>query len=332
LGRFESLEDFISKVDPSQINRKVWESLIKAGAFDKWGDRGALLESIDSILGAVAKLNKDRSSGQTDLFGNSSEASIKLKIELPSDASNYSQHEYLQWERELLGIFLSKHPLEPYGELLSEQTVPIIKVTPENDTKSAVVGGLINAQRQITTKNGKQMSFVRLEDINGDECELVVFPSVFKEYNTILQPDKVVIVNGRINASDKNGYLLSEAKLVVNSVREISEQDADKYKPIGRKKSLGQAPKQAQPTIEKLEWDEPGDRPKRLYIRVADTSNIELLENLKSQLDTYKGQDETVLVLGVDKQIIKLPQKITYDEELITGLKQLLGQDCVVYQ
>lgn len=337
LGEFSSIEDFISKADPSQINRKVWESLIKAGAFDRFGERGALLENVDAILAAASKLNKDKNSGQTDLFGSGSDSSFKLQLSIPKTSINYTQHDYLQWERELLGLFLSKHPLEAFETLLSEKTVPISKIAPEHDGKSATIGGLISATRQITTKNGQAMAFVKLEDINGDECELVVFPSVFKDFGEVFTSDKVIIANGRINATDKSGNVLPEAKLIVNSVELVTYEEANSYQSTGHKKGLGSSSKKRENTTEptngiNLEWDNPFDKPKRLYLRMTNTGDNKLLQDLKVLLDSNSGGSEAVLVVGADKQVIKLPQKVNCDSQLMGSLKDLLGQDFVKFQ
>ena len=131
LGKFETIEDFISSVNTRTVNRKALESLAKAGAFDCFGDRSTLLHNLDTILAYGQRLAKERASGQTDLIGNLIEGTTTkptLKLEIP--ATKYNPHEMLIWERELLGLYLSHHPLEAYSALLSEQTVALNTLKP----------------------------------------------------------------------------------------------------------------------------------------------------------------------------------------------------------
>ncbi|HOR23116.1 DNA polymerase III subunit alpha [Candidatus Saccharibacteria bacterium] len=333
-GLYTSIEDFLSKVDNTQINRKVWESLIRAGAFDRFADRGCLLDSIDKIIATGSKVGRDKNSGQIDLFSNTDNKGVKLSLDIPKKNTAYSDHDYLQWEKELLGLYLSKHPLEDYEVILSEQTVPLAKVTNKHDNQLAVVGGMVSAIRQITTKNGQPMAFVRLEDINGDDRELVVFPSVYKEVFTTLNSEKVLKVKGRINATDQNGNLLADAKIIVNSVTTIDIKEAKEYKPTGRKKSLGskKANSEEIPAEESIQWNEPLAKPKRLYLRMPDSDDLKTLHSLKQILDDNPGKNETVLVIGQDKQIIRLPQKVDCSDKVVESLCSVLGKDSVKLQ
>jgi DNA polymerase-3 subunit alpha len=335
-GAFTSLADFLQKVNNSLINRKVWESLIKSGAFDRFGDRGAILENIDTILAVGSKLNKDSQNGQTDLFGNSIEADAPLlKIDVPKKSGLYSEHEYLQWERELLGLYLSKHPLESYDAMLNEKCYPLSKIMPDDNGKVATVGGIIGSIRQITTKNGQPMAFVKLEDIVGDECELVVFPSVYKETADIWATQKVIIVSGKVNGTDKNGSVIPEPKIIVDKAQVVSPKEAKDYEPQGKKAVLKPAKNNTNSNFNNHD-DIPlnnNGKNTRLYMRMPDTSDQQTLQAMKDILDMYPGSSEAVLVLGGEnKQIIKLPQRVNYNPDLKKELDDLLGGGQVKYQ
>lgn len=335
-GEFSSLVDFVTRVNGRLVNKKVWESLIKAGAFDRFADRGALLEYVDTILAVAAKLNKEQQAGQTDLFGGSDDTSAQVAIDVPQGSGLYSEHEYLQWERELLGLYLSRHPLEAFDVFLAEQTVPLAQILPENNGKIATVGGTINDIRQITTKNGQPMAFVKLEDLVGDERELVIFPTVFKDTADVWNREKIILVTGTINGADKNGVAMQEAKVLVDTARIITPDEAKAYEPNGvkvqltsneksrgrRRMSTDTAAKEAKmPSIQ------------RLYIRLQDTGDTKALEELKKLLDDHQGSYEAVLVLGeTNKQIIKLPQKVTNDDQLLAGLQSLVGSEHIKFQ
>jgi DNA polymerase-3 subunit alpha len=334
-GEFVSLTDFLQRVNNRLVNRKVWESLIKSGAFDRFGDRGAILENVDTLLAVGAKLTKDGQNGQTDLFGASltNDAPL-LKLNIPEKSTLYSEHEYLQWERELLGLYLSKHPLQDYDGYLAEKTVPLAKITPEDDGKTATIGGIISSIRQITTKNGQPMAFIKLEDLLGDETELVVFPNAFKDTAEVWVTQNVVLVDGKVNGLDKSGVSMPEFKVLVDSARIVPLEEAKNFEPTGNKVTLkmkkGPSNKgnRYQP-----QNDEATKMNKRLYLRMQDASDHVTLQMLKTILDEYPGQNEAVLVLGAEnKQIIKLPQLVNDDSDLIISLQDLIGEENVKCQ
>lgn len=333
-GPFKSIADFITKVDSHLVNRKTWESLAKTGAFDRFADRGALLDSLDIVLASGSKLHKDKLKGQTDLFSEEALAGNKsLEVNIPKSSQQYTEHDYLQWERELLGIYLSSHPLESYDAILAEQTVPLADITKEADGKSATVGGIISAIRQITTKNGQPMAFVKLEDVVGDERELVVFPSVFKDTAETWQAQKVIVAKGRVSTSDRNGSLLDEPKILVESAKLISLADAQNYLPKGKKVNIIDSPARKSKKSQDVKNAQPTNPPsKRLYLRLSDASDNAMLQKLKIFLDDNLGDSEAVLVLGADKQVIKLPQLVSVNDSLVNGLETLLGSDKVKFQ
>jgi DNA polymerase III alpha subunit len=126
-GHFETLEEFLSSVNPRVVNRKAMESLIKAGAFDRYGDRSKLLHNLDMMLAFAQRLQKEANSGQVDIFGNSEDVVVeRAKLELQPAVEQYDNHEQLLWERELLGLYLSQHPLELFEAYLDEQCTPAL--------------------------------------------------------------------------------------------------------------------------------------------------------------------------------------------------------------
>lgn len=329
-GTFESLADFVLKVNCRLVNRKVWESLVKAGAFDNFEDRGAILENLDAILAAGSKINKDKDTGQTDLFtangGDGKDIKPEVKIEIQKSTGVYTEHDYLQWERELLGLFLSKHPLDSYDKFLTEQSVSFSKVIAKEDGKKVTVGGIINDIRQITTKNGQAMAFIKLEDNLGEVRELVIFPSVYKDNADVWSKEKILLVKGKVSGKDKNGTLLDEAKIIVDSARGVAPKEAENYKPTGHKKLLGAKVAYVNSVNNTVQA-------KRLYIRIKDTNDSDLLQKMKEILDKHDGAAEAVLVLGAtNKQIIKLPQKVSGSDLLISSLEELLGKKNIKFQ
>jgi DNA polymerase-3 subunit alpha len=220
-GQFTSVEDFAKRVAIGTVNRKTWESLIKAGAFDELGDRATLLHNLDKIIAFAQKTQKEAQNGQTDLFGDAVvEESLLPKLDLETPSETVSTHESLQWERHLLGVYLSHHPLDAYDSYLATYATPLEQITSAGDGKSVAVGGLITDVREITTKNGAKMAFAKIEDKTG-ELEVIVFPRSYAESPGLWQLDTVVLVNGKINTTDKDGNTGQELKILADTAREI---------------------------------------------------------------------------------------------------------------
>ena len=220
-GKFKSLEDFFTRVNSRTVNRKTIESLIKTGAFDRFDSRSKLLNNIDAMISFSQKKQKEKESGQTDLFGEASEElATTSEIVIGPEDTHYTEQDYLQWERELMGLYLSDHPLGAYETILKEKTNPISEITKSQDGKKAHVGGIINTVRVIQTKKGDNMAFVGIEDMYG-ETELLVFPSVYEQTAWLWEQDKVVLVDGSVNAKDRDGNLSDDVKINVSTAREV---------------------------------------------------------------------------------------------------------------
>jgi DNA polymerase-3 subunit alpha len=320
-GDFADLVDFLTKVSPRIVNRKSLESLIKAGAFDSLGDRSTLLHNIDSLTAFASRLHKQERSGQTDLFGDES-PSVSPALNLIPANTSIDKREQLAWERELLGIYLSQHPLTMYTAILETSTTPIKEVKASHTTKKFTVGGSISSSRVITAKNGKKMAFVRLEDLGGD-VELIVFPTVYEKDPELWVRDKVIIVEGKGSNRDNQGKASNEFKIIVNDGREIQIEEIDNpAKEIGQE-SAGNAKEKTEPT-EQI----PEKRP-RLFIRIDSSDNNEALLSIKNVLDSSGGSTEVVLVLGPRKQIIKLPLKAETTKLVLDQLKVIVGTENV---
>ncbi|TMC43465.1 MAG: DNA polymerase III subunit alpha [Chloroflexi bacterium] len=206
-GPFKSLLDLSVRVDPRELNKRVLESLIRSGASDSLGERGRLLASIDRVSDRAAQIISERESGQTNLLGMLPDAdelddrSAGLVSEMPP----MPQDERLKGEKELLGLYLSDHPLRRIeAELHAKVDTYANQVTPEMENYEVRIGGVIKGVRPIVTKSGKPMAFVQLEDLTAT-IEVIVFTRVFEERRELLLSDNVVIVRGKVDARSAGG-------------------------------------------------------------------------------------------------------------------------------
>lgn len=322
-GEFKSVCDFAKRVDSTKFNKKSWESAIKTGAFDRFGhSRSDLLANLEGIQSYGAKIQKDLSAGQTDLFGLMGEAGAVPEVEIKPVPTQHTEKELLLWERDLMGLYLSAHPLDKYDTYFEEQTHPMRFISEENDNKIITIGGIIVSVRSLLTKKGAKMAFVKVEN-KTEEAEFVVFPSVFEEFGGKLVVDNVVKIRGRVNARDKNGHPTSDVKLLAESIELISDDILENYQSTGTKLAV------SSPISNNYRPKDP--RKERLYILIENSDDSETLLAIRRLADLYLGVQEVVLVLkeGEEKRPLKMPFKVEINEDLLGKLKDLVGVDCV---
>ena len=360
-GAFLSVEDFAKRVSTSKFNRKAWESLIKSGAFDDMGDRSDLLFNLDSITAFASKLQKEAASGQTNLFGmlGDDAASVQSILNLQKAPVKHDDKERLMWERELLGLYISAHPLDRYETYLSEQTQPLTQLVPEYDSRMMTVGGIISTVRTIVTKSGSKMAFVGIEDKFG-EGEIIVFPNLYEKVGAKLVQDAVIRVSGKNSARDRDGNLGSESKLIADDIIAITDNDINGYESTGRKMDApkvssavkkerreayrnqknGAAPKstvknntsRSQPKTQPAPVNVAPEIPtSRLFVYIKDPNDHSRLVKMKSVCSDNAGTTDVVLVLGEkEKSAMRLPFKVDANDNLLSQLKNTLGEECVI--
>ena len=361
-GPFTSVEDFARRVSTSKFNRKAWESLIKSGAFDDMGDRSDLLFNLDSITSFASKLQKEAASGQTNLFGmlgGDDAASVQSTLHLQKAPVKHDDKERLMWERELLGLYISAHPLDRYETYLSEQTQPLTQLVPEYDSRMMTVGGIISTVRTIVTKSGSKMAFVGIEDKFG-EGEIIVFPNLYEKVGAKLVQDAVIRVSGKNSARDRDGNLGNESKLIADDIIVITDNDINGYESTGRKMDApkissavkkerreayrnqknGASPKSVvkndatkpQPKTHSAPVNVAPEIPaSKLFVYIKDPNDHSRLVKMKSVCSENAGTTDVVLVLGEkEKSAMRLPFKVDANDNLLSQLKNTLGEECVV--
>jgi DNA polymerase-3 subunit alpha len=213
--KFTSITDFISKVASKNINKRSMEALIKAGAFDKFEERNKLLTNLERLLEWNKEMQKNKDNGQKGLFDGTKSNNINELILSPAPVIN--KKEKLNWEKELLGLYISSHPLENFKKIFEKGFTPLAKITQDIAGKIVKVGVIISSIKKITTKTGKPMFFVKLED-KTDKIELVVFPSVAEQNPNIFQENKIVTIKGKVDNRD------GVPKIICNEIEEVVEE------------------------------------------------------------------------------------------------------------
>jgi DNA polymerase-3 subunit alpha len=249
-------------------------------------------------------------------------------LTLDTSGPEITQHEQLGWERELLGLYLSHNPLDTYQELLAAEATPLNEIFESMEGLTVTVGGFISDVREITTKNGSKMAFVKLEDATS-EIELVIFPKTYLKSSELWQRDKVVLAKGKVGGGRASAQG-SELKVLVDDCRAISFEDAENYS--RDPKTFVADLKVAAPSVRARAASPSVAARKRLYLRLADSNDQKILMSLKEKLDDHQGRTEVVLVTGPsdNKQIIKLPQTIDINEQCLRDLASIFGSTNVV--
>lgn len=220
-GKFTSLTDFIEKVS-GDLNKKALESLIKSGAFASLGaKRSQLLSIYENTFAKIQRQQKQSMKNQISIFQMFDDFS-ESKETLP-DLPEYPSTELLAMEKEMLGIYVSGHPLSEYKNELSKSVTFYLEdknnANMVQDNKEVVIGGIITGINTKTTKNERIMAFIDIEDLTGS-MEAIVFPTVFEKYKSLLLPDSKVYIKGRIDHKEDEA-----PKLIVEDVRPLDKKD-----------------------------------------------------------------------------------------------------------
>lgn len=212
-GEYKSLSDFLKRIKDKNLNKKSLESLIKTGAMDIFGDRNLLLHNLDRLLQFNKEETKDNGD-QNSLFAGTNEIkATEIKLEPAEDASQANK---LMWEKELLGLYISGHPLDTYKHKLEGREINIKKIKDSVKDKAPVVlGGIIEEARPVMTKKGEKMFFLKVSDLT-DSIEAVAFPKIINEENSdIFNTENCVVIKGTVSIRDgEKSILIDKIKLM----------------------------------------------------------------------------------------------------------------------
>ena len=229
-GPFADINDFAHRVDLRQAGKRALECLVRVGALDGFGPRQALLQALDRIVSVSASHFRAVDVGQMSLFG--SHSGIIEEIRLPRSSRRepeVNRREQLNWERELIGLYVSDHPLNPVLDELTQAVTHFSGQLPEALPNERVrVAGVVSRIRPHQTKRGKSMGFVTLEDLQGN-IELVVFPSVWERFSDILEFDKIILVEGRVDSQGAEPKVLVDT--ISTDLRITAAQDPSPFPP-----------------------------------------------------------------------------------------------------
>lgn len=285
--KFGSLTDFCLRVNNQKANKKVVESLIKAGAMDQFGKRSALLASLSKIKEAADKRQKEIENGQTNLFGapdekkqNPGEDLIKM--------DEFAKDQLLKFEKELLGFYLTEHPLQGRLQQIEEAISHKIYQISEVEKGRVRIAGVVSGLRVITTRSGnREMAFASIEDETG-KIEIVVFPDAFDQSRSLLAQERVILIEARIEERDERKSLIAE-KIIDSEKKEEIEQMAREG----------------------------------FVIQIPKGTSSSVLVKINGLLKSNPGQDYGFIRFPRGKEV-RIPFGVKWSEELEIAIKKLL--------
>jgi len=207
---FADINNFLKRVDLRRVGKRALECLIQVGALDDFGERPALLDAMDRIIAISSSIFQAKDAGQMSMFGG--ESGLEEKIKLPDTPAKITRRAQLDWEKELIGLYVSDHPLSTVMDTLEQHVSYFAQDLSEaNHNERVTVAGIVTKIRHHQTKNGKPMAFATIEDIQGT-IDLVIFPSAWKKYAELIQFDEIISATGKVDTQR------GEPKVLVNRV------------------------------------------------------------------------------------------------------------------
>lgn len=303
-GKYKDLGDLINRVETKDLNKKSLEALFKVGALDELGERNKFISNIEKILTFSKNLQKTKNSNQISLFG-------KSELETPTiildDSEPATRKEKLQWEKELLGMYVSDHPASDYQDYLEKMAIPIKDLNNSMVGNRITLGGIISKVQKIFLKNQQTMMFITLEDLNG-KIEMLAFPKILEQIEGTLAEDKMILAEGKL--SDKDGNF----KLIIDSAKEITQSEMDNFRRIQATRKANEH-KNINPSSQ--------NKKARLLITLPDNSSQDILKKLSQFFDqcTLGGMK---VYISVNNSQLETPYCIEQFEGLEQSLEKLI--------
>lgn len=334
-GKFTDMENFITRLGTKVINKKSLEALAMAGALDDLAERAEIIFNMDRILSYAQGIKKTANAQQNSLFSEDSIETAKIEFEETKPADKKQR---LSWERELLGMYISEHPLSEIEPLIVPyQQKKIIEISPSMENDFVRIAGIITSvQTIVTRKSNQKMAFIKVED-QSKNIEVLVFPKIFAATPDLFTPDKVVIIDGFV--SNKDG----ELKILAEEIYSVSDKNIPNFSPRTRKRNgfgfngngngggyggnNGQDIKEEKSRLKK---DPPKFEPEILTISIPREADSGILSEIKEILTAHKGTNKVIIKVPKNDEgwrEMKIKNTVDICPPLLRKLKEVVGKE-----
>jgi DNA polymerase-3 subunit alpha len=325
-GDYKSIEDLCRRADLGSINKRVMESLIKAGALDCLGERGTLLANVASILSLAQREQKLKETGQSTMFDLWGE---KVNVPMPSLAmvdTEISTKDKLSWEKELLGVYLSEHPFSPFvARAAAENTTRCGRIDVDMEGQTVVVAGMVDSVRNLVTRDGKPFASVVLEDLDG-KIEVMVWSRDYAATQEFWQEGNILRIDGKVKL-DRSGRV----QLVCGKVEYYQVEETGSGEGVATP-----LPGIVTPVVKEARTDVVPVKTQKLVIRMKQTNDkagdVANLHKINNILRDFPGYDEVNLMIDNEKKVFNLRlsgMRVDYCPELHRRLVEIIGEDGV---
>lgn len=336
-GAFVDVDDFCNRVDLRKVGKRALESLIKVGALSGFATRAQLLAVIDRMIRLSGQVHQAAAVGQITMFdmGGVDAPQIGSILHSLPDVPELARKELLNWERELVGTYISSHPIQPYMDTIRQATTCLCGDTEQlmqMHDRRVSVAGLVTSVKRINTKKGKQMAFVTIEDIQGG-LEIIVFPRTYQQFQELLVPDTLILVSGKVDAAEENRPKILADTITTELKSYIPLSDTVREQPPAYHNDAP-APEMLPPPP--AEWVPPSASEKKSvlveinFTRTGDdASDKQKLLTVHRILQNYPGDDKFVLYIPTANRRVPIEfpnMPIKYSAQLHTELSNVLGE------
>lgn len=306
---FRDINDFCRRVDLRQVNRRALDSLMRCGALDDLGPRAQLLNVVDTMMAISQHAHHAQEIGQMSMFELDAEPGLALDS---GNGSDIPRRRQLAWEKDLLGLYVSEHPLQQVAPKLEKDITAFCgQIDKTLNKQTVIIAGMVSRVRRITTRNDEAMAFAQLEDLQG-QTEIVIFPKVYEKTRQLWQPDNILLVRGRVQVKQ------DEAKVICESAVDYQSWIEDKGE-------------------EEEEREEPTSSPNcEVHITIPRSGDqeedVRLLSEVHALLTSQRGQDRFSLYVRRGDTLVQLifPNDTTsYSPALRKAVTGLLGEGCL---
>jgi DNA polymerase III alpha subunit len=355
-GVYKDIADFLNRITDKDLNKKSLESLIKSGGLDKYGNRGLLYHNLNKLLLASKEAAQAKASKQSSLFSEENGFDSKLSEVKLENGPEIEQSEKLKWEKELLGLYISEHPINEIKSRINGYAMPLRQLSQHKDKGSIRTAGVITAVKKILTKKNERMLFVKIEDTITN-IEVLVFPKLLTANPDVWIEGEMILVEGKVSDKDEEIKLLADKVYAVNDKNLKEVLNPLKPNAIVRKKrffSKKEKPNTAASTNNNntVKKDFVNNKPANMKVEnynetivnkdnnegelrklanpfkliIKEELNGEELKTLKEIFAQYTGNSEVYIFEHFSNKIIKTPFKVNPSIILISEIKKEFPQ------